>query len=589
MSPPLGVTENVEALVAVPPAVVTLQAPELAPDGTVAVIDVAELTANEAETPPSVTEVAPLKFEPVRVTLVPSDPLAGLNPEIVGAGAVTVKVDALTPVPPSVVTLHVAELAAFGTVTVIWVAEFTTNDAAAAPSLTDVAPVKFAPVNVTLVPAGPLDGLKPVTVGAGGGAVTVKLDALVAVPPTVVTLHVPELAPAGTVAVIFVAEFTVNDAVVEPSFTDVAPVKFVPFSVTMVPTGPLDGLKLVRVGAGTVTVNVDALVSLPPGVVTLHVPELAPAGTVAVICVAELTVNDAVVPASFTDVAPVRFVPVSVTLVPTGPLDGLKPVSVGAGGGAVTVKLEALVAVPPGVVTLHVPELAPAGTVAVICVAELTVNDAVVPASFTDVAPVKLVPVSVTLDPTRPLDGLNPVSVGAGTVTVNVDALVAAPPGAVTLQVPELAPAGTVVVICVAELTVNDAVVPASFTDVAPVKLVPVSVTLVPTGPLDGLKPDTVGTGGAVTVKLEALVVVPPAVVTLHVPELAPDGTVAVICVAELTVNDAVVPASFTDDAPPRFVPVNVTLVPTVPLDGLKPVSVGVGTGPVVSVRSAKP
>ena len=63
-----------------------------------------------------------------------------------------------------------------------------------------------------------------------------------------------------------------------------------------------------------------------------------------------------------TAVAPVKFVPLIVTLVPTGPLVGVKPVIVG--GALTTVKLFVLVAVPPGVVTLSGPVVAPAGTVA---------------------------------------------------------------------------------------------------------------------------------------------------------------------------------------------------------------------------------
>ena len=59
--------------------------------------------------------------------------------------------------------------------------------------------------------------------------------------------------------------------------------------------------------------------------------------------------------------APVKFVPVIVTLVPTGPLVGAKLAMV---GGFVTVKLLLLVAVPAGVVTLTGPVVAPAGTVA---------------------------------------------------------------------------------------------------------------------------------------------------------------------------------------------------------------------------------
>ena len=69
----------------------------------------------------------------------------------------------------------------------------------------------------------------------------------------------------------------------------------------------------------------------------------------------------AAVPLNVTAVAPVKFVPPIVTLAPTGPLVGVTLVIVGAG---MTVKLVALVAVPPGVVTRSGPVVAPAGTVA---------------------------------------------------------------------------------------------------------------------------------------------------------------------------------------------------------------------------------
>ena len=73
------------------------------------------------------------------------------------------------------------------------------------------------------------------------------------------------------------------------NFTAVAPVKFVPVSVTIVPMGPDEGVKLVIVGAG-ITVNELALVAVPPGVVTAITPVVAPVGTVAVMLVAETTV-----------------------------------------------------------------------------------------------------------------------------------------------------------------------------------------------------------------------------------------------------------------------------------------------------------
>ena len=69
----------------------------------------------------------------------------------------------------------------------------------------------------------------------------------------------------------------------------------------------------------------------------------------------------ALTPLNATAVAPLKFVPLIVTLVPTGPLVGVKLAIVGA---VLTVKLAALVAVPPGVVTLTGPVVAADGTVA---------------------------------------------------------------------------------------------------------------------------------------------------------------------------------------------------------------------------------
>ncbi len=72
---------------------------------------------------------------------------------------------------------------------------------------------------------------------------------------------------------------------------------------------------------------------MPPGVVTLTSTVPVPAGEVAVICVALLTVNEpAALPPKLTALAPEKFVPVMVTPVPpaAGPVFGLTPVTVGA-------------------------------------------------------------------------------------------------------------------------------------------------------------------------------------------------------------------------------------------------------------------
>ena len=106
-----------------------------------------------------------------------------------------------------------------------------------------------------------------------GATVTVKLVELVAVPLGVVTRIAPVVAPEGTVAVIWVAEFTVKLAEVLLKVTELVvnpvPLKFVPVIVTEVPTGPEDGVKLVIVGDGPVpTVKLVALVAVPNPVVT---------------------------------------------------------------------------------------------------------------------------------------------------------------------------------------------------------------------------------------------------------------------------------------------------------------------------------
>ena len=72
------------------------------------------------------------------------------------------------------------------------------------------------------------------------------------------------------------------------------------------------------------------LVTVPSGVVTLSGPVVAPFGTVAWITIGAVTVKLALTPLNVTAVAPVKFVPLSVTLLPTGPLVGVKLVIVGA-------------------------------------------------------------------------------------------------------------------------------------------------------------------------------------------------------------------------------------------------------------------
>src|ERR1700704_1790821 len=138
-----------------------------------------------------------------------------------------------------------------------------------------VAP-KLVPAIVTAVPTGPLVGDTLVRLGA---TVTVYGSALLARPPTVTTT-LPVVAPVGTGTAMLVADQLVGVAAVPLNVTVLLPrvaPKLVPTTVTAVPTGPLVGDTLVRIGA-TVTVYGSAILARRP-TVTTTVPAVAPVGT----------------------------------------------------------------------------------------------------------------------------------------------------------------------------------------------------------------------------------------------------------------------------------------------------------------------
>ena len=187
----VGAPMKLDELVAVPPAVVTLNGPVVTPAGAVAWIEVAEATEKPAATPLNFTALAPVKFVPVIVTTVPAAPLVGVKLAIVGG---TTKLAELVAVPPAVVTLSGPVVTPAGAVAWIEVVEATEKPAATPLNFTAVAPAKFVPVIVTTVPAPPFVGVKLAIVGG-----TTKFDELVAVPPGVVTLNGPVVTPAGAV------------------------------------------------------------------------------------------------------------------------------------------------------------------------------------------------------------------------------------------------------------------------------------------------------------------------------------------------------------------------------------------------------
>ena len=259
--------------------------------------------------------------------------------------------------------------------------------------------------------------------------------------------------------------------------------------------GPFD---LLDERAGYRNRNSDVLEAVPFGVVTTqwYEPRKCGFGTVAVIDVDELTVNTAAVVPSFTDVVPVKFVPMIVTFVPWKPCVGVNPVIVGPGAFVVTVKFDELAPVPMLVVTAIGPVVAPPGTLALMLVSELTVKfTACVPLNVTAVALVKPVPVIETFVPTGPLVGVNDVTVGPLALeTTNCVELVPVPLGVVTVMNPLVAPVGTWAEMSLDELTAYvGSAVPLNLTAVAPVKFVPWMSTAWPTCPLVGLNDVIVG------------------------------------------------------------------------------------------------
>jgi hypothetical protein len=180
-----------------------------------------------------------------------------------------------------------------------------------------------------------------------------------------------------------------------------------------------------------------ALLAVPPaglGVVTVIGPVVAFRGTLTVSCVlVRVLVTVASTPLKNTAAVPklVKPVPVMVTIVPTPPAKGVKPVMV---GGTDVVKAAVTGIAGAQFVATVTPLPAPAGTVAtsrvaVVAVAGTRTNSAATFPKLTAVTASRLVPVSVTRVLGRPLVGTTPVRVGAGgaLITTVGDAPVAVP------------------------------------------------------------------------------------------------------------------------------------------------------------------
>jgi hypothetical protein len=128
--------------------------------------------------------------------------------------------------------------------------------------------------------------------------------------------------------------------------------------------------------------------------------------------VAVTTVKEVGTKHKLTSVAPVKFVPAIVTVEPTPPLPGEKPLI--DGDVLVTTNAPSDTAVPPGVVTRQRPSHAPAGTTADTEPGDTTLEDVGTKHKLTPVAPDKFAPEIVTDEPTPPLPGENPLIDGEG-------------------------------------------------------------------------------------------------------------------------------------------------------------------------------
>jgi hypothetical protein len=318
-------------LLAAPPTVTTTF-PVVAPAGTVVTIDVEPQPVNAvAGVPLNVTVLVPWvapKFVPVMVMVVPTAPLLGEIPAILG---VTVKLAPLLETPLTVTTTRPL-VAPSGTGTTIEMVLQLVGVAAVPLNVTVLVPwldPKLVPLIVTDEPIAAALADKVAMVGV---CRTVNGPPLLLVPFTVTTTF-PDVAPPGTGTEMLVSLQFVGVPAIPLNVTVLVPCvvpKLAPVIVTDVPTVPDVDDKLVIVG-GCTTVKATPLLATPPTVTTTF-PEVAPAGTGTLMLVALQLVGVPAVPLKVTVLVPClapKFVPVIVTEAPGAAAFDDKPVMVG--------------------------------------------------------------------------------------------------------------------------------------------------------------------------------------------------------------------------------------------------------------------
>jgi hypothetical protein len=179
----------------------------------------------------------------------------------------------------------------------------------------------------------------------------------------------------------------------------------------VVPVVPDAGVKDVITGAeGDMYVN-PAKLAEPPALLTNTSP-LAPLATTAVMVLALTKLNDVTSTAPMlTELIPEKSLPLIVIVWPVVPEVGVKLLITGAGG----IKLKpAKLLVPPGVVTETDPE-EPFPTTAEMVLSFSMVNEvAGVPPKLTPIAPLKLAPEIITVEPAEAAEGAKLIIFGSG-------------------------------------------------------------------------------------------------------------------------------------------------------------------------------
>src|SRR5437867_1292410 len=365
---------------------------------------------------------------PVIVIEVPPavDPLFGVTPPTVGAGATYVKQPPQVPLWASTfVTITFTAPAAFAVVVpVIAVALIVETVSAEQPKETVAPATKPVPATVTEVPpaVGPLVGVTELTTGAGARYVKQPVQVPLCVSALVTMTFTAPAACAVVVPVIAVALMVDTFKADPPKETAAPAAKPVPVTLTDVPPAlpPLLGVTEATVGAGATYVKQPVQMPLcVSGLVTATLTAPAACAVVVPVMLAALIVETVSAEPPNETVAPLwKSLPAIVTDVPPAvtPLLGVTELTIGAGATYVKQPVQVPLCVSGLVTTTFTAPAACAVVVPVMLVA-LTVETASAEPPNETVAPLwKSLPAIVTDVPpaVTPLLGVTELTIGAG-------------------------------------------------------------------------------------------------------------------------------------------------------------------------------